>query len=177
MHQSPHNTCKHVLSHTLTLVNGFTPLPKKRRLAQTFTGDEITNMRMQRAQKDAAELKAREEESQRREEEVQRLKDMDESAKLNSVLDAIRDGGYPTLHSFMTALINTKDQIRSSQVSRLLINHGNELFEDICKRQPEVADDWALSIVRQKVKHEAKILAEYFIPEAKTPIGDILKRF
>jgi len=65
-------------------------------------------MRTQRAQKDAAELKAREEESQRREEEVQRLKDMDEAAKLNSVLDAIRDGGYPTLHSFMTALINVR---------------------------------------------------------------------
>jgi len=65
-------------------------------------------MRTQRAQKDAAELKAREEESQRREEEVKRLKDMDEAAKLNSVLDAIRDGGYPTLHSFVTALINIR---------------------------------------------------------------------
>jgi len=49
----------------ITFVDGFTPLPKKRRIARTFTGDEITNMQVQRAQKDAAELETKEGESQR----------------------------------------------------------------------------------------------------------------
>lgn len=45
------------------------------------------------------------------------------------------------------------------------------------RRQPEIANDWALSTTRELVQKESAYLAEYFIPEPKTPVEQILKRF
>ncbi|PPQ97245.1 hypothetical protein CVT26_000771 [Gymnopilus dilepis] len=162
---------------TFTFLDGLTPVPKKRRVARAFTGEDLANMRDERAKRDAEEAEARKEEEKRAEEEDRRLRKKDEAAKLNAALDGIKNSGYETLDAFLTALLNTEDQHRSSQVSKLLINHGKRLFDDMRRRQPDVAQDWALSTTRELVQKEAIYLAEYLTPEPKTPVEQILKRF
>jgi len=63
---------------------------------------------------------------------------------LNEVLKFVERVGYPTLYSFINALITTRDQVRSSQVSHMLIQHGHSIFDGFRKHQPEVANDWAV---------------------------------
>ncbi|KAF8798380.1 hypothetical protein BYT27DRAFT_7228445 [Phlegmacium glaucopus] len=91
------------------------------------------------------------------EEEVRQWKVEEEC--LNNVLKFVERVGYPTLYSFINALITTRDLVR------------------FCKRQPEVANDWAISTVQQLIAVEAEHLAQQFKPEQKMLVSKILKNF
>ena len=84
----------------------------------------------------------------------------DDEQRLNKVLKFVERVGYPTLYSFVNALITTRDPVRSSQVSCMLIRHGESIFDGFHKRQPDVANDWAVSTVRQLVGVEGEHLAQ-----------------
>ncbi|KAJ6587607.1 hypothetical protein DFH09DRAFT_1274488 [Mycena vulgaris] len=62
-----------------------------------------------------------------REEEAERS--LASSLRIRHVLDAVKTAGYKTLHEFIPDLLGTKDQHQSSQVSQMLINHGEELLD------------------------------------------------
>lgn len=101
----------------------------------------------------------------------------DDEQRLNKVLKFVERVGYPTLYSFVNALITTRDPVRSSQVSCMLIRHGESIFDGFHKRQPDVANDWAVSTVRQLVGVEGEHLAQRFKPQQKVPVSEILKNF
>ena len=59
----------------------------------------------------------------------------------------------------------------------MLIRHGESIFDGFRKRQPDVANDWAVSTVRQLVGVEGERLAQRFKPQQKVPVSEILKNF
>ena len=59
----------------------------------------------------------------------------------------------------------------------MLIRHGHSIFDGFRKRQPEVANDWAISTVRQLVSVEGERLAQRFKPQQKVLVSEILKNF
>ncbi|KAF8806609.1 hypothetical protein BYT27DRAFT_7224360 [Phlegmacium glaucopus] len=148
-----------IITDALEFVNGFTPVPKRRKVCQ-FKASNITNIQNTRILKE-------EEQRNRKEEED----------NLNQVLKFIEGAGYPTLLSFITALIMTKDPIWSSQVSHMFIHHGHSILDSIHQCQPQVANDWAISTVCQLVATEGEHLTQCFQPEQKTPVSEILKQF
>ncbi|KAF8163626.1 hypothetical protein B0H34DRAFT_837464 [Crassisporium funariophilum] len=162
-------------------VDAFTPVPKRRKLRRNAT-EEIPNSQSAEVTQDAAAATAertREEERQAAKEQEERQPEEEEKEedRLNRALKLVEAVGYPTLHTFLKALLATNDQHRSSQVSRMLIQHGSSLLDSIRQRQPEVANDWAISTVRQLVAAEGVRLAQRFKPEQKQPVSEILKKF
>jgi len=179
---SPRTPCTpiNVLStpvNGVTFIDGFTPVPKRRRFAKPFTAEDITNARLERQSREKEEAERRADEEQARRHEEEAVRQQEEVVKLNSALNGITNAGYPTLYSFTSALINTKDPARSSQVSRMLAKHGHSLLDSIQQQQPKVTNDWALSTVRQLVDAEAQRLAKHFQPQQLTPTSEILRRF
>ena len=73
--------------------------------------------------------------------------------------------------------MSTDDPTRSSQVTKMIDNHGVTLLESIRRRRPEVANDWALSTTRELISKEGDVLAQRFRPEPGTSITDILQQF
>ena len=106
--------------NSLSFIDGFTPVQKKRKVARQFTAEDILNSCESRKAQDQAETERRKEvERMQLEVEGDRQR-KDEEQRLNEVLKFIEGVGYPTLYSFVNALITTRDPVRSSQVSRIL---------------------------------------------------------
>ena len=162
---------------SLTFIDGFTPVQKKRKVTRQFTAEDILNVRDTRKEQDQAEEERRKEEERKWLEEEEDRQRKEEEERLNEVLKFVERVGYPTLHSFINALITTRDPVRSSQVSRMLIRHGHSIFDGFRKRQPEVANDWAISTVRQLVSVEGERLAQWFKPQQKVLVSEVLKNF
>lgn len=129
------------------------------------------------AQTREEERKRVEEEEKKWLEEEEERNRKEEEARLNQALKLIQGVGYPTLSTFITALIATKEPVRSSQVSRMFIRHGHAIFDAIRQRQPDIANDWAISTVCQLITAEGERLAQRFKPEQKKPVSEILKQF
>jgi hypothetical protein len=166
---------------SLSFIDGFTPVQKKRKITRQFTAEDILNSYDSRQAAQAQDL-AEDSEERRKEVEKMQLEEedrqrKDEEQQLNTVLKFIESTGYPTLHSFVNALITTRDPVRSSQVSRMLIRHGKSIFDGLQKRQPEVVNDWAVSTVRHLVGMEGERLAQRFKPQQKVLVSEILKNF
>ncbi|KAJ6530447.1 hypothetical protein B0H10DRAFT_1861914 [Mycena sp. CBHHK59/15] len=112
--------------------------------------------------------RAREEESERR---------ATSAARIRHVLDAVKTAGYKTLHEFLTDLITTKDQHQSSQVSQMLINHGQELLDIIRSRQPVLVSQWVTRVAGEILKEEGAKLAQYLRPSQGQGISTTLANF
>ena len=155
---------------TDSFLDGFTPVAKKRRVVRNYTQEEITEMRHA-----AAERRAHEQ-AQAKERDAKHEK-MQKNSQLNQALQAIREAGFKTLHSFMDTLMSTEDPTRSSQVTQMIDSHGISLLEGIHRRCPEVANDWAISTTRELVIKEGDELARCFRPQPGTSITRILQQF
>ncbi|KAH9484819.1 hypothetical protein JR316_0001721 [Psilocybe cubensis] len=143
-------------STPISFVDGLTPQTKKRK-----------------AQSDIQEQKER----RRKEKEVKVLsQQQQENEDIDHYLGLLNDGGY-TLHSFMSALLRTTHPVRSSQVSRMLVNHGKSLLDNIMARERVVATDWALSTTRQLAAMEADALAAEFTPSRGQSMFETLAHF
>ena len=149
-------------------VDAFTPVPKRRKPRQIAAEDTRNNT----VQDSAAGESRREQEKRQLEDEEKKGQE-----RLDQALKLIEGVGYPTLYTFLQALLTTKDQYRSSQVSRMLSQHGNSLLDSIHRRRPDVANDWAISTVRQLVAAEAECLAQRFKADQQQPVSEILKNF
>ncbi|KAF8804759.1 hypothetical protein BYT27DRAFT_7225347 [Phlegmacium glaucopus] len=135
------------LIRTDSLLDGFTPVDQKRPHEQ-------------------AQVKERDAE----------LEKLQKTSQLNEALQGIRGAGFKTLHSFLDALMNTDNPMRSSQVSQMIDHHGLSLLEGVRRQRPEVANDWALSTTRELVLKESDELAQCFCPQG-TSITEILQQF
>ena len=178
--QEPKGSTRHLASNPLiatpsqlTFVDGFTPVPKKRRVARPLGAEDINNIQAVHALRLQVEKTKKDED---REKEMERTKREYDDKKLDMVLGAVKAAGF-SLYTFLLAIFNTRNQHRSSQVSQMLKYHGSELFTAMATRQPGVAHDWMLSSIRQKVAAEASALTRYFRPEQHTPVHEILARF
>ncbi|KAJ6543340.1 hypothetical protein B0H10DRAFT_1854245, partial [Mycena sp. CBHHK59/15] len=89
----------------------------------------------------------------------------------------VKTAGYKTLHEFLTDLITTKDQHQSSQVSQMLINHGQELLDIIRSRQPVLVSQWGYQGCRGNFKEEGAKLAQYLRPSQGQGISTTLANF
>ena len=159
-------------------VDAFTPVPKRRKLHQN-AAEDTPNIRGLIQNSVVAERRGEQERKAFQEQEKRCLEDEEkkEQDHLNQALKLVEGVGYPTLYTFLQALLMTKDQYRSSQVSHMLSQHGNSLLNSIHRRTPKVANDWAISTVRQLVAAEGECLVQRFKPDPQQPVSEILKNF
>ena len=153
-----------------SFVDAFTPVEKKRCVTRTHTEEELAEM-----QHAATERRAHEQ-AQAKEREAE-LEKTQKVLQLNRALQSIRATGFTTLHSFLDALMNTDDPTRSSQVTKMIDNHGITLLDSIRRRRPQIANDWALSTTHELISQESDVLARCFCPDPGTSIKDILQKF
>lgn len=161
-------------TNSFEFVDAFTPVPKRRKFRRQVPSGETPDAGLGH---DEGEVEKRDEEERKaaaaqEKKQVEALEKKEEE-RLNKALRLIEGVGYPTLHTFLKSLLTTKDQHRSSQVSRMLVQHGSSLLDNIHQRQPEVANDWAISTVRQlvllaKLRH----LASPRLATWRSPGGD-----
>ena len=105
-------------------VDGYTPVPKRRKVAREVSQDNLTRLgRERRARENAEGLRRQEEERERCRQEEQLRREAAE-VKLRCAMQDLRARGYLTLFSFINAFLETKDPIMSSQVSRMIGVHG-----------------------------------------------------
>ena len=157
-----------VRSHSF--LDGFTPVEKKRRIVRKHTDEELAEL-----QRAAAEQRAHQQiQAKEREADLEKSQKI---SQLNRALQSIRGAGFTTLHSFLDALMSTDDPARSSQVTKMIDNHGVQLLESFRRRRPEIMNDWALSTTRKLISKESDVLAQCFRPEPGTSMTDILQQF
>jgi hypothetical protein len=114
------------------------PKKRQRRVAQPVT--EAMQAEAQRVwqEQHQAEAAARMEFTAAREREAEAERHSTSKIRVGHVLQAVKAAGYGSLYGFLDDLVTTKDQDHSSQVSQMLISHGDELLDSIRSRQPEV---------------------------------------
>ncbi|KAJ6582743.1 hypothetical protein B0H10DRAFT_2235208 [Mycena sp. CBHHK59/15] len=153
------------------------PQKRTRRVAQPVTAASQMEARRQweSGQQEEAEARAEFLAEQAREEEAERR--ATSAARIRHVLDAVKTAGYKTLHEFLTDLITTKDQHQSSQVSQMLINHGQELLDIIRSRQPVLVSQWVTRVAGEILKEEGAKLAQYLRPSQGQGISTTLANF
>jgi hypothetical protein len=93
------------------------------------------------------------------------------------VLTAVSETGYGSLAKFLTDLMTTKDQVQSSQVSKMLIHHGDRLLGLVHERQLALVNDWAVTLSGKILAKEAKILADYLHPPQGQEVSEVLATF
>jgi hypothetical protein len=162
-------------SSSFEFVDAFTPIPKRRKLRPIAAEDTPSSTRIIQDHV-AAERRREQERKAFQEQEKRQLEDEEktEQDRLNKAFKLIEGVGYPTLYTFLQVLLTTKDQYRSSQVSRMLSQHGNSILDSICRCRPKVANDWAISTVHQLVATEGERLAQQFKPDPQQPVLEIL---
>lgn len=127
------------------------------------------------------EEKSREEDRKNAEKKEADRKEMhartEARARMEAMFSCLTAVGFETLYQFLDKLINTKDPIRSSQVLRTLIDHGDALLNSICRRNPERTNTWALNVSGEIIALKGTKLAERFRPAYGTSITSILDSF
>lgn len=171
------------ITHIITpirIVDPSKPSTKKpRRVAVKFVSEDIQNKVHADlvAARGVNEAKRTEERKAAEKAEEEERKRAESRARIELVMSSVSAAGYGTLYEFMDELINTKDPIRSSQVSRMLISRGDTLLDSIRSRQPAMANEWAVKITGKILAQEGEMLAEHLRPEQGRRVTDILDAF
>ena len=145
-----------------------------RRVAQSVSLPDIQNLQQERARKDAAHAESLEEGLREAAEEKQCA---EVKSRVEQVLKSVTAAGYKSLFEFVNELLHIRDQQISSQVSRMLGRHGEEVLNSIRARQPKLANHWALNMTGKVLAKEGQWLAEYLRPEQGSPVSRILQNF
>ncbi|KAF9470077.1 hypothetical protein BDN70DRAFT_945925, partial [Pholiota conissans] len=130
----------------------------KRLIAIYTPPEEVDKMGQDRALKEKEQSKKRreiEEEKQQALTTHQLISCTQFILEVDSILKVIRENG-PKVHEFLESFLTTRDPSLSSQASKMLVNHGPTIFDAARRRQPEVANDWALLTVRQLIEQQSK---------------------
>ncbi|KAF9472974.1 hypothetical protein BDN70DRAFT_937790 [Pholiota conissans] len=158
---------------SLSFCDGFKPTPPlKKRLSAIYTPpEEVERMRKEHA------LKEKEHSKKQREIEEEKQQALS-TQQVDSILKVICANGLK-VHEFrvLEKFLTTRDPSLSSQASKMLINHGPAIFDAARCRQPEVANDWALSTVRQLIEKQSEVLAAHFRPRQGSSVTEILHKF
>jgi hypothetical protein len=166
----------------IRLVDPSQPSAKKRRVAIKFASEDIRNkvhvdLIAQRAIEDAKKVEEHKEIEQATIAADMERRRMESRARVELVLGSVSAAGYDTLFDFMDELINTKDPIRSSQVSRMLILRGENLLDSIRARQPNMANQWAIKITGEILAQEGEKLVNHLRPAQGRKVSDIINEF
>lgn len=125
-----------------------------------------------------AELARAQEERRLKEKEGQTCREaeaeQEEIRELRERLQHVRTDGY-SLPKFFSDLFATKDPHISSEVTKLVQNHGIDLFEAMRARSPDVALQWFNKTMEAAITSEARHLAEELRPAEHVQLSSILK--
>ncbi|KAJ7810641.1 hypothetical protein B0H14DRAFT_2607157 [Mycena olivaceomarginata] len=140
------------------------PKKRQRRLTQPIT--EAMQAEAQRVwqERHQAEVATRAEFTPARECEAEAERRATSKIRVGHVLQAVKAAGYGSLYGFLDDLVTTKDQNHSSQVSQMLISHGDELLNSIHSRQPEVVSQWITKVAGNILAEEGAKLAQHLRP-------------
>ncbi|KAF9475260.1 hypothetical protein BDN70DRAFT_915054 [Pholiota conissans] len=162
---------------SLSFCDGFKPTPPlKKCLSAIYTPpEEVERMRKEHA------LKEKEHSKKQREIEEEKQQALHTAGILfyvDSILKVICANGLK-VHEFrvLEKFLTTRDPSLSSQASKMLINHGPAIFDAARCRQPEVANDWVLSTVRQLIEKQSEVLAAHLRPRQGSSVTEILHKF
>lgn len=117
------------------------------------------------AQKLVAERERREAEvaeAKRREIELREA----EKKRYATAFKGLKDAGFSTTYEFLRGSFTTSDVATSSAMGRLLQTHGEDFFNVLAKKNPELADDWAHDRTLKIYQEEARRLWKVFRPTA-----------
>ncbi|KAJ7826611.1 hypothetical protein B0H14DRAFT_2595766 [Mycena olivaceomarginata] len=90
---------------------------------------------------------------------------------------AVKAAGYGSLYGFLDDLVTIKDQNHSSQVSQMLISHGDEHLDLICSRQPEVVSQWIGKVAGNIWAEEGAKLAQHLRPPHGQSVTTTIENF
>ncbi|KAJ7808983.1 hypothetical protein B0H14DRAFT_3760274 [Mycena olivaceomarginata] len=90
---------------------------------------------------------------------------------------AVKAAGYGSLYGFLDDLVTTKDQNHSSQVSQMLISHGDKLLDSIRSRQPEVVSQWISKVAGNILAEEGAKLAQHLRPPHGQSVTTTIENF
>ena len=68
------------------------------------------------------------------------------------------------MYDSVDKLLNVLDQQYSSQVSKMLSQHGETILNNICACQPDMAEQWAVGISGEILAQEGQRLAKFLQP-------------
>ena len=148
----------------ITFIDQSTPAPKCPQLkVWPITLAEIKNLQQAQAQKDQAAAEANER--------------TESKFRIERVLGCITEAGYETLYDFVNELLNVRDQQYSSRISKMLSQHGETVLNNICARQPDMAEQWAVGISGEILAQEGQRLAKFLQPCDDQTTSELLLRF
>ncbi|KAJ7745262.1 hypothetical protein B0H14DRAFT_2637180 [Mycena olivaceomarginata] len=153
------------------------PQKRQRRVAQPVT--EATQAEAQRVwqEQHQAEAAARAEFTAAREREAEAERRATSKICVGHVLQAVKATGYGLLYGFLDDLVTTKDQNHSSQVSQMLISHGDELLDSIRSQQPEVVSQWISKVAGNILAEEGAKLAQHLRPPHGQSVTTTIENF
>jgi hypothetical protein len=150
--------------------------PYVKRIRRLFKPDSKVDLQDIQNQRIANEAKMAE--AQRATEAAAaRQAEVNTTKRVAQVLAAVSETGYGSLAEFLTDLMTTKDRVQSSQVSKMLIHHGDRLLDLVHERQPALVNDWAVTLSGQILAKEANILADYLHPPQGQEVSEVLATF
>lgn len=129
---------------------------KKPRYSDTKQTPEQRKEQEERVERERAVESARKKEL---EEEAARIAaDEAERARFSGVFQAMKQNAFKHVHEFMTGLFASTNQATASQAGRLLSDHGEEIFNAMAAKNPEVATKWAHQWMLRVYEAEARDL-------------------
>jgi hypothetical protein len=150
---------------------------KRRRTSNKVTDKEIWILREKRANDDARKAKEQQQETLAKAKATAEAQSADEEVLFVWVLSCMTDCGFGSLHRYLHHLMTTKAQHASSQASKLLINKGKGLLNDMRNKQPGVVNRWAAAATGEILADEGLKLASYLRPQQGRPLTDIMGEF
>ncbi|KAJ7829286.1 hypothetical protein B0H14DRAFT_2594171 [Mycena olivaceomarginata] len=90
---------------------------------------------------------------------------------------SIKEAGYSSLDEFLDDLVTTKDQHHSSQVSQMLITHGQELLDSIQSNQPAIVAHWIRRVAGEILAKESAKLVQHLRPPQGQSVSKTLNNF
>jgi hypothetical protein len=98
----------------------------------------------------------------------------DEEVLFAWVLSCITDCGFGSLHEYLHRLMTMKAQHTSSQASKLLINEGKGLLNDMWNKRPGVVNGWAAVATGEILADEGLKLTSHLHLQQGHPLTDIM---
>jgi hypothetical protein len=150
---------------------------KRRRISNKVTDEEIRVLREKRANDDAQKAEEQRRETLAKAKATAEAQSAQEEVLFARVLSCMTDCGFGSLHGYLHRLMTTKAQHASSQASKLLINEGKGLLNDMRNKQPGVVNGWAAAATGEILADEGLKLASYLRPQQGRPLTDAMSEF
>jgi hypothetical protein len=150
---------------------------KRCRTSNKVTDEEIRVLREKRANDDAQKAEEQRRETLAKAKATAEAQSAQEEVLFAQVLSCMIDCGFGSLHGYLHRLMTTKAQHVSSQASKLLINEGKGLLNDMRNKQPGVVNGWAAAATGEILADEGLKLASYLRSQQGRPLTDAMSEF